>query len=309
MSDKKINSPGQSGFIPPGAAGIGLRNNSSPLMGVCRVHINSMFRLAETPLSLQSYNPSKIPLQSRANTRTQKSQIAAENASQSQRQQASSGAQASAATGNADLDELDNEEAGSKKSAATDGTSGGGMTAAKKPTSFSVKTVDQAAIQGGMYRATANLREQQEQLEQAFARSKLPGVELLTKAPGPDVTRTSLLPTLALGLLTAANLPSKAGAMPSRVAATMMMTRAFIQAVPPQEQVRVSMEEIKTCVIAAAAKNPPPAPRAGTPDEALENSLVLLPLAILHACRKRTQQEQPLAASRIGMMISSRAVG
>jgi hypothetical protein len=164
-------------------------------------------------------------------------------------------------------------------------------------------------VQGSMYRATQSLREQQQQLEQVFSRSHLPGVELLTKAPGPDVTRTSLLPTLALGLLTAINLPSKAGMMPSRVAAMMMMTRAFIQAVPPQENERVSMATIKTFITAAAEKNPPPATKAGTPDEALENSLVLLPLAILHACRGRTLEQQPLAANRIGLMLSSRALG
>ncbi len=189
------------------------------------------------------------------------------------------------------------------------GSSSGGMSAAKKPTSFGVKAPDSKAAQGSMYRATQNLREQQQQLEQVFSRSNLPGVELLTKAPGPDVTRASLLPTFALGLLTAMNLPNKAGVMPSRIAAMMMMTRAFIQAAPAQENERVSMETIKTCLIDAAEKNPPPVPKTGTPDEALETSLILLPLAMLHACRQRTLEQQPLAANRIGLMLSSRAIG
>jgi hypothetical protein len=312
MSDKRINHPGQTGFVPPGASLPRAKPHLSPHIGVCRVHINSMFRLAETPLTLQSFNhPKLLPLQTRANTRTQKSQLATEAASSSQRQQGASGTQANSATNSdAELDDLDNEEAsGSKKSAATDGASSGGMSAAKKPTQFAIKAPDQTSSSGSMFRATVNLREQQAELEQTLARSKLPGVELLTKAPGPDVTRASLLPTFALGLLTAANLPVKAGLMPSRVAATMMMTRAFIQAVPAHEQGRISLDEVKTCVISAAAKNPPPARAAGTPDEGLENSLVLLPLAILHACRKRTLEEQPMAANRIGMMISSKAVG
>jgi hypothetical protein len=308
MSDKKINISSQSGFVTPTDEQASSKENSSRHIGLSVVHKNSMFRLAKTPLSLQSYNPAKIPLQARVNTRTQKSQLAAEGGGATQRQQAL-GAQTSTRNDDAELDDLNEEEAGGKKSEATASSSDGGMSAAKKPTSFGVKAPDSKAVQGSLYRATQNLREQQQQLEQVFSRSNLPGVELLTKAPGPDVTRASLLPLFALGLLTAVNLPNRASTMPSRVAAMMMMTRAFIQAVPPQETQRVSMETIKICMTTAAAKNPPPIPKAGMPDEALENSLVLLPLAMLHACRGRTLEQQPLAANRIGLMLSSRALG
>jgi hypothetical protein len=308
MSDKKINSPpGSAGFVPPAVGQNSFKENTSAYLGHSVVCKNSMFRLVKTPLGLLSFNPAKLPLQTRANTRTQKSQLAAEGASTTQRQQSVSGVQASSAKDDDESEELDNEESGLKKSASMQSSGDSGMSAAKKPTSFAIKAPDQTTEQASKYRTVANLRERQQELEQALARSKLPGVELLVKAPGPDVTRSSLLPTFAMGLLTAVNLPNKAGSLPARISAMLMMSRAFIQAVPPQESERVSAGVIKQCLVAAAEKNPPPA-RAATPDEGLENSLVLLPLMMINACRFRPPERQQHAINTMGLIIASKTV-
>ncbi len=89
MNDGKVKNTGQPAFIQTKTENASPKENTSNYIGMSVVHKNSMFRLAKTPLSLQSCNLAKIPLQTRANTRTQKSQLAAESGNASQRQQAS----------------------------------------------------------------------------------------------------------------------------------------------------------------------------------------------------------------------------
>jgi hypothetical protein len=170
------------------------------------------------------------------------------------------------------------------------------MTAANEP---------KVALQ--RYRVIAQQRDHQLTQDQAFARSGLPGAELLTAAAERTAMRPPLRLALALGLRSSADLPLRSDGLPSPQSAQMGLVQSYLQIVP-REEPPLSMQSVKQLLVETSVQLPPRRGEATTAGERRGDLLLLLPLMLFNAERLRTDGQRQDARDRLGLMRSSRAM-
>jgi hypothetical protein len=145
------------------------------------------------------------------------------------------------------------------------------------------------------------------QAQQQFARSGLPGAELLTEAGERTAVRPALRLALATGLRAAADLPLRSDGLPSPQTAQMVLLQAYLQ-VTPREESALNLGGVKQLLMTVCEQLPPRSSEGTPAGERRSDLLLLLPLMLLNAERPRTAEQRQAAKDRLGLMCASRAM-
>jgi hypothetical protein len=157
------------------------------------------------------------------------------------------------------------------------------------------------------YRVIAQQSDRQQAQEQFFARSGLPGAELLTAAGEPKIVRPMLRAALATGLRASADLPLRSDRLPSPQSAQMGLVQAYLQ-ITPRDEAALNLAGVKQLLIEVSEQLPPRSSEGTPAGERRSDLLLLLPLMLLNAERPRTPEQRQAAHDRLSLMRNSRAM-
>jgi hypothetical protein len=112
---------------------------------------------------------------------------------------------------------------------------------------------------------------------------------------------------LATALRSAADLSPKSDHLPSPQAAQMAAIRAYLQVAPGDESA-LNLGGVKQLLTEVCAQIPPRSTEGTAEGERRSDLLLLLPLLLLNAERPRTEEQRLVAADRLGLLRTSRAL-
>ncbi len=298
---------------PKGRAEGGAPNGRMSMFG------GTAFRLVRTPASLQTAQAStsferQTPLRPLAGAGAQKQAMRdVLRAARPAASAATSNLQSADPAGSAsDIDEahsdsVEGDDDGKTSSRAPAAGLGAGM--AKGRGGFAAAAQGENDTQRGsaQYRVVAKQQDRQQAQDQFFMRSGLPGAELLLATTEPKATRPPLRLMLATALRSAADLSLKSDHLPSPQAAQMAAVRAFLQ-IAPGAEAALNLGGVKQLLTEVCTQIPPRSSEGTAEGERRSDLLLLLPLLLLNAERPRTKEQRLMAADRLGLLRTSRAL-
>jgi hypothetical protein len=315
MNRNRIGAAG-SGAATPGPKGGG--EGGAP-NGRMSMFGGTAFRLVRTPTALQTAQASasfekQAPLRALAGAGAQRQAVRdVQRAARPAASAATASVHSADPAGNAsDIDEArpagvhgdEDDEASSQAPAA-----GLGAGMAKGRGSFAAAAPSDNDTPRGpaQYRVVAKQQDRQQAQDQFFMRSGLPGAELLLATTEPKATRPPLRLMLATALRTAADLLPKSDHLPSPQAAQMAAVRAYLR-IAPGDEAALNLGGVKQLLTEVCAQIPPRSSEGTAEGERRSDLLLLLPLLLLNAERPRTKEQRLVAADRLGLLRTSRAL-